>query len=107
MENFDTLYEAIDAKKKQGYILDFNIDVPFRKCEKFMADLPTVEYFVDEFYRFEGDSNPDDSSILYAISTSNGHKGLLVSAYGAYGTGYSEIIEKLKMPYGSVAFLDS
>ncbi len=36
------------------------------------------------FYRFEGISNPDDMSILYAIETSDGRKGTLIDAYGAY-----------------------
>lgn len=36
------------------------------------------------FYRFEGISNPDDMSILYAIETSDGRKGTLVDAYGFY-----------------------
>lgn len=36
------------------------------------------------FYRFEGNSDPDDMSILYAIETTDGHKGTLIDAYGAY-----------------------
>lgn len=36
------------------------------------------------FYRFEGISNPDDMSILYAIETSDGRKGTLIDAYGMY-----------------------
>ena len=36
------------------------------------------------FYRFEGISNPDDMSILYAIETSDGRKGTLIDAYGSY-----------------------
>lgn len=36
------------------------------------------------FYRFEGISNPDDMSILYAIETSDGRRGTLVDAYGMY-----------------------
>jgi hypothetical protein len=36
------------------------------------------------FYRFEGVSDPDDMSILYAIETSDGRKGTLVDAYGLY-----------------------
>lgn len=36
------------------------------------------------FYRFEGISNPDDTSILYAIETSDGRKGTLIDAYGLY-----------------------
>ena len=36
------------------------------------------------FYRFEGVSDPDDMSILYAIETADGRKGTLVDAYGLY-----------------------
>jgi hypothetical protein len=36
------------------------------------------------FFRFEGDSNPDDMSILYAIETIDGQKGTLIDAYGNY-----------------------
>lgn len=36
------------------------------------------------FYRFEGISNPDDTSILYAIETTDGSKGTLIDAYGLY-----------------------
>lgn len=37
---------------------------------------------IQNFYRFEGDSNPDDEAILYAIQTTDGIKGTLVDAYG-------------------------
>lgn len=38
------------------------------------------------FYRFEGNSNPDDMSILYAIETADGRKGTLVDAFGMYAS---------------------
>lgn len=34
-------------------------------------------------YRFEGDSNPDDSSILYVIKADDGLIGYCLDAYGA------------------------
>jgi len=37
------------------------------------------------FYRFEGDSNPEDNAILYAIDTVSGEKGQLIDAYGSEG----------------------
>jgi hypothetical protein len=59
---------------------------------------PAQELEVVAFYRFEGDSNPDDNSILYAIETADGHKGLLVDAYGAYsGNIPREIVRKLRI----------
>lgn len=36
------------------------------------------------FYRFEGISDPEDMSILYAIETCDGRKGTLIDAYGLY-----------------------
>jgi len=46
-------------------------------------------YFPDEveivdFYRFEGESDPEDSAILYAIETNTGERGTLTDAYGMY-----------------------
>jgi hypothetical protein len=37
-----------------------------------------------EKYRFEGESNPDDLSILYAIRAEDGTKGTIIDAYGTY-----------------------
>lgn len=39
---------------------------------------------ITEEYRFEGESNPDDMSILYAVESNSGTKGTVVSAYGTY-----------------------
>ena len=36
------------------------------------------------FYRYEGESNPEDRSILYGIETANGEKGTVVDAYEPY-----------------------
>lgn len=35
-------------------------------------------------YRFEGESDPADMSVLYAIETNDGQKGFLLNAYGTY-----------------------
>lgn len=42
------------------------------------------EVTIVDFYRFEGESNPDDMSILYAITATDGVKGTIASAYGVY-----------------------
>lgn len=39
---------------------------------------------ISNFYRFEGNSNPDDNAILYLIDTTDGRRGTLVDAYGVY-----------------------
>lgn len=39
---------------------------------------------VVNFFRFEGQSDPDDNAILYVIETNDGTKGTLIDAYGVY-----------------------
>lgn len=52
-------------------------------------------------YRFEGDSNPSDASILYVIEANDGLTGYSIDAYGVYsnheGEGYDDFIRKLKV----------
>jgi len=39
---------------------------------------------IREVYRFEGVSDPDDMSIVYAIESRDGTRGTLVDAFGVY-----------------------
>ncbi|WP_207491961.1 hypothetical protein [Aridibaculum aurantiacum] len=39
---------------------------------------------VVNFFRYEGQSDPNDNTIMYVIETADGLKGTLVDAYGAY-----------------------
>lgn len=94
-----TLSETINMLRlEKGYENDFNLlDEHLElksKNEKFAAS----EFTVDEVFRFEGASNPSDNAILYAITTSNGHKGVLVDGYG-YSSGQisSEMMKKLNL----------
>lgn len=98
MTNYDTLSEAINNKQAEGYTFDFNLSNSTLECKALNEVFQATEFNVDAFYRFEGDSNPDDSSILYAIHTQSGVKGLLVDAYGTYSDNLNaEMIQKLKM----------
>ena len=98
MINYDTLTEAIRMKQGEGYTFDFNIRNSALDCRVLNKTFQSSEFNVDAFYRFEGDSNPDDSSILYAIHTECGIKGLLVDAYGVYSDNLNEdMIRKLKI----------
>lgn len=51
-------------------------------------------------YRFEGESDPSDSSILYVIEANDGLIGYSLDAYGAYSSHddkYDEFIHKIKV----------
>ena len=83
---------------KDGFTQDF--DVATAACKP-LAD-SSKSYAPDEvtivdFYRFEGESNPDDMSILYAIEANDGVRGTISSAYGTYGdTDTMEFLKKWK-----------
>jgi hypothetical protein len=94
---YETLVEAINELKKEGFTEDFNLcDAGVEnKNKKIVHDANMFN--VVEYYRFEGLTNPGDSVILYAIETTNGEKGLLLDAYGVYSGNVSpEVLEKLK-----------
>jgi hypothetical protein len=49
-------------------------------------------------YRFEGDSNPDDNMVLYALQSrlNPAHKGVLVAAFGpAIEAAAAEFLQRL------------
>lgn len=51
-------------------------------------------------YRFEGDSDPGDSSVLYILEANDGLIGYSLDAYGAYSNhddeeGYDDFIRKI------------
>jgi len=51
-------------------------------------------------YRFEGESDPADSAILYLIQANDGLIGYSIDTYGAYSNnadGYDDFIKKIKM----------
>ena len=94
---YDTLSEAIEDLKKSGYKINFDLIEDGVHSKDLKQEWKAGALTVDEFYRFEGMTNPGDNSILYAISTNSGEKGLLVDTYGADTYIAPEMIQKLKM----------
>lgn len=98
MNNYSTVTDTLNSLKEEGYVLDFNLESDCVECKSHNIKLYPENFVIDKFFRFEGASNPDDSSIVYAISSKDGVKGTLMDAYGVYAnTLTSEMIEKLKI----------
>lgn len=96
-ESYGTLSETINGLKRAGYTMDFNILEECVVCQAVNISLSPDEFEIDKTYRFEGESNPDDEAIVYAISSDiHGVKGVLVNSYGVYADPVaSKLVKKL------------
>jgi hypothetical protein len=98
MRSFDTLTEAMADLKSRGYDRDFNLRETFIECGQTGTKLAANEFEITEVYRFEGNTDPGDELVLYAIEAKSGMKGVLVNAYGPYSNSTSaELIAKLQI----------
>jgi hypothetical protein len=82
MFTYDTVVEAVNGLKQRGYTIDFNLEADRISCPKTPLSLGPDEFEISEVYRFEGDSDPADEAIVYAIESRHGHRGVLVNGFG-------------------------
>jgi hypothetical protein len=80
MYTYDTVSGAVNGLKKRGYSMDFNLRENCIIChdEKFNPG----DFEIVEVHRFEGNTDPADEAVVYAIESNKGHKGVLVNGYG-------------------------
>lgn len=97
-ESFGTLSETLNGLLKLGYTHDFNIQDECLVCHQTNTTLSPDDFQIDKVYRFEGASDPEDQSVLYAISSPKFNiRGTLVNGYGIYtDETSSKLIEKLQ-----------
>ncbi len=90
MENNDliphmkTLTSVTNKMVLEGYDDDFKISDKGLRSLKTEKVYQPEEINVINFFRFEGQSDPNDNTIMYVIETNDGLKGTLVDAYGPY-----------------------
>jgi hypothetical protein len=97
VEQYDTLVEAINALRSQGYTEDFNLQNHCLECRLGEIQLFPHDFEIDKLFRFYGPSDVDDESILYAISSDKYKlKGILVNGFGMNAdTLTEEMVKKL------------
>lgn len=99
MRTYDNLIEAISDLKASGYTTDFNLAFDLIKCASTGICLLPSQFDIVAHHRFEADTDPSNSSVLYVIeSHDHNMKGILISAYGVYSDPISdEMIRKLNV----------
>lgn len=98
--NYETSSEAINDLIKRGYTTDYTIKTESEclLCVKTAKQLSPDEFEIVETYRFDGMTDPEDETVIYAISSKNDNsKGLIINSFGIYSDSImSTIIERLK-----------
>lgn len=81
--NLKPMKEIMAELSAKGFNKNFRIEGNRLISNETRKTYASDEVQLVDFYRFEGDSNPGDSSILYALETASGEKGTLINNYGA------------------------
>lgn len=94
-EDFDTLSQAINSLTKEGYKDGFRAE-----GDSIVGTITSNRYLPEELkivrtYRFEGMTNPQDDTIVFAIETNDGNKGTLVMSYSSKHNQNVELIRKI------------
>jgi hypothetical protein len=85
MKSYDNLVDATNDLFKRGYTANLSLEGDTIDDKAQDIHMGEDDFVIDEFYRFEGQSNPSDTSIVYGISSPKFKlKGVLINAYGAY-----------------------
>jgi hypothetical protein len=83
-EDLTTLTACLKMLDEKGYTVQFQA-LEGNKIKSLNTERTFMpeEIKIVNFYRFEGESNPDDNSILYAIETNSNEHGTLIDSYGS------------------------
>jgi hypothetical protein len=97
-KHYTSLSEATNDLRARGYTHDFNLKPDCIECPALQLQISPEKFEIDEFHRFEGMSSTDDNSIVFAITSDTGFKGVLVDAYGVYASSLNDsMIKKLSI----------
>lgn len=79
-----TLSQRANEAFDQGYSESFKVVNKRLTTADGRLGYDPAEISLKSTFRFEGYSDPQDTSILYLIETQDGKKGTLIDAYGVY-----------------------
>ena len=105
--NTSSLILALNYLNTQGFKTQFKVNEQALFSTTTQKKYTSDEVIVVHIYRFEGESDPDDNEIIFAIITKDGEKGTLVDAYGLYNdANISNFMKSVKID-ASVATLSN
>jgi len=98
VKTYRTMTEAVEDLKRRGFAASFEWQkgafLEARTGRTFAPDDLTIV----EHHRFEGASNPDDMSVVYAIEATDGTRGTVADAFGTYANpDLGEFLKRVRM----------
>ncbi|MDB5229069.1 MAG: hypothetical protein JWN78_3262 [Bacteroidota bacterium] len=76
--HYETVSQALEQLRLQGFTVDFNLK---ENCDSVSCN--PDDYEIVDVYRYEGITDPGDEAAVYAIESSSGVKGVLVTGYSS------------------------
>jgi hypothetical protein len=103
-----TLSSVLEKLRLRRHDNEFTITADGFTCNAVKIYKPE-DLTIIKTYRFEGDSDPADSAILYLIEANDGLIGYSLDSFGAMSNnadGYDDFIKKIKMENRDDQILD-
>ncbi len=82
--NYRTLTEALTQLRRKGFTEGFKLEDKKLKCLESGKSYTPDDLRIVEYHRFEGESNPSDMSVVFAVKCKDGAQGTIISSYGTY-----------------------
>jgi hypothetical protein len=93
--HYETVDEALTDLKSKGFMIDYNLpeNIAAFKTGKLNAN----DFEIVDTYRYEGNTDPEDESAVYALKSNSGEKGFLVVGYGfSADADTSELVQQIR-----------
>ena len=85
MRTYNSMLDAIQDLKRKNFKHNFKLnEANEMECLENGKTYSTDQMRILRFFRFEGQSNPSDMSIVFAVICDDGLKGIITSSYGPY-----------------------
>lgn len=75
---------VLNQLSKKGYGREFKIKEQGAYLDDVEGAYNSSQLRIIKVYRFEGESDPGDMAVIYAIETEDDQKGFIIDAYGPY-----------------------
>jgi len=97
MKAYSSLLDAIYKLRMEGYVEYFKLRQESIQYNKGNLKIFHNEFDIDQYYLLDENSEPENQSIIYAISSEKYHlKGILVNDFALYSESLSDqMLEKL------------